>query len=158
VYSDINLQKTWAAGFRSTTTDQPLAVAQQWYALLLATTAYNNGGFTLSSTSTTSVVTIPETGIYTASVVVNWNTNPTGRRIAQFMTWASAAAVPIFGAVANALTRVDRVVTGYETSALSTTDQFTAGDKFRVDLWQSTTGSLSTNNQFPARLDLFRVA
>lgn len=158
VYSDINLGKKWAAGFRASTTDQPLTVAQQWYALLLATTDYNYGSFTLSSTSTTSVVTIPDTGVYTASVVINWNTGVVGRRIAQFMSWASAAAVPTFGAVTNALARVDRTITGYETSDLVTTELFTAGDKFRVDVWQSTTGSLSTNNQFPARLDIFRVA
>ena len=133
------------AGYRSTSTDQSLLNATFTSVLFGGTPDHQVGGITIA---TNTVVTVPVAGIYVIFAHVNWATNAVGRRIIQLMRWASAAAVPALGTNTNAIGRSEISPNSYATNDMTVQVSCAAGDKLRLDAYQSSTISLAIDNSY----------
>lgn len=137
---------TPTAGYRSTSTDQSLSNATFTAVIYGGTPDHQLGGITLTSGST--VITVPVAGVYVIHMHVNWVTNATGRRIIQLERWASAAAVPSLGLATNAIGRNEQSPNSYSTNDMTVQISLVAGDKLRLDAYQSSTATLGIDNAY----------
>lgn len=145
----------YAAGFRSTGTDQSITSATLTTVGLTGTPDHDLGGITIAS----SIVTIVSAGTYDLRGNILWNSSASNtQRQFKIETWTGAD--PGVG-LGTSLCFDDRPTgnAGYVGQSIGCTHTFVAGAKVRMTVYQTTGGALTIlNSTMPSKLDIRKIS